>query len=124
MVADVMKTIAGKEELPAKEVFKNIKWMPEMPAGRLLRVMDMGYARSLGVGCDHCHVPGKWASDEKSEKVVARQMAQMVQTINTDLLAKVTGLDNEKAIVNCTTCHRGQVKPALNLPGPAGAGPR
>ena len=39
-----------------------------MPAGQLLRVMEMGYARSLGVNCTHCHVPDKWESEEKPAK--------------------------------------------------------
>jgi len=39
----------------------------------------------------------------------------MVDTINTRLLANIEGLKSERAMVNCTTCHRGRVKPALHL---------
>jgi hypothetical protein len=36
--------------------------------------------------------------------------------INTEQLKKIKNLKSENPGVNCTTCHRGQVKPALNLP--------
>jgi len=111
--------IKGKENEPAEKVFKNIQMMKGVPAGRLLAIMEMGYARSLGVNCTHCHVPDKWESEDKNTKQIARDMAAMVKTINGDLLKNIKNLKSESAIVNCTTCHRGQVKPALNLPLPA-----
>jgi hypothetical protein len=116
-VRDVLAAIAGREKAPAKEVFENVTRLGEMPAERLVRVMEMGYARSLGVGCDHCHVPGQWASDEKPAKTAARGMIDLVGTLNGDLLPKIEGLRNDTPIVNCTTCHRGAVTPALNLGG-------
>jgi hypothetical protein len=114
-LAELRKVIAGREEKKASEVFENLKGLGDMPAGRLLKVMEIGYARSLGVACTHCHVAGQWAADEKKPKRVAREMRAMMRRINEDLLAKVPGLQSEKPVVNCTTCHRGQVKPALDL---------
>lgn len=110
------KQIAGNESKPASEVFKNITMMKEMTAGRLLSVMNFGYSRSLGVSCTHCHVPGKWESDEKTNKRVARDMAAMVGKINGELLTGIGNLRSSKPTVNCTTCHRGQTQPALSLP--------
>jgi len=115
-LADLMKQIAGKEDQPAEQVFKNIQMFKGMPAARLLRVMELGYARSLGVNCTHCHVVDQWDKDEKPPKPIAREMAKMVQTINNDLLKNIKNLKGPNPIVNCTTCHRGQTKPALNLP--------
>lgn len=116
-LADLRKAIAGKEEEPADKVFMDIQLLKAVPAGRLLLIMEKGYSRSLGVSCNHCHVPGEWQSDQKKEKTAARGMIQMTGTINSDLLPKVKGLDTDhQPIVNCTTCHRGQVKPALNMP--------
>ncbi|MEX1137914.1 MAG: c-type cytochrome [Bacteroidota bacterium] len=112
----ISKQIAGNEGKPAPEVFKNIKMMKEMTAGRLLSVMNFGYSRSLGVSCTHCHVPGKWESDEKPHKQVARDMAVMVGKINGDMLTGISNLRSSKPTINCTTCHRGQVQPALSLP--------
>lgn len=115
---EVLEKIKGSENKPAKEVFKNIQVLTEMPAARLLAVMKIGYSGSLGVSCDHCHVVDQWEKDDKAPKLVARDMIRMLKTINTELLPKVKNLKNEKPIVNCTTCHRGQVVPALNLPKP------
>lgn len=109
------KQIAGKEQQPASEVFKNITLYKNMPAARLLLVMEMGFARSLGVDCTHCHLPGEWEKEDKPTKQIARDMSAMTTTINRELLPKIKNLKSETPIVNCTTCHRGQVKPAQNL---------
>jgi hypothetical protein len=110
-LGDLRKQIAGKENLPAAEVFKNIQVMKDAPAGRLLLVMRVAYAASLGVECSHCHVPGEWEKDDKAPKAIARQMWAFMRETNQRLSAIRPG-----AGVNCTTCHRGETKPALNLP--------
>lgn len=118
-IAKIKKGIEGKEELPAGEVFKNVKDFAQMPAGRLLAVMEFGYARSLGVDCTHCHTPENWASDEKRAKKIARQMRAMSNAINGDLLGSIKEFEGrtgrDRPVVNCTTCHRGAVIPATNL---------
>lgn len=111
----LQQKIAGKENEPAGTVFENVKVLREVPAGRLLRVMQLGYARSLGVSCDHCHVAGNWASDDNEHKRIARQMAVMTTELNEKTLPAMAELAGEKPTVNCTTCHRGQEKPALSL---------
>ena len=115
-LADLRKTIAGQENKPAGEVFKNIQMLKAMPAGRLLRVMELGYAKSLGVNCTHCHVAGEWEKEDKPTKQITRDMAAMVAVINTEQLKKIKNLKSPDPVINCTTCHRGQTKPALNLP--------
>ncbi|MFN2385103.1 MAG: c-type cytochrome [Thermoanaerobaculia bacterium] len=114
-VASLKAAIAGKEDQPAETVFRNIQILKGVPAGRVLGIMQMGFSPALGVDCTHCHVPGRWESDEKKEKQVAREMSRMTREINEKYLAAIQGLDSEKPVVNCTTCHRGEVKPALNL---------
>lgn len=113
---ELKKQLAGKENEPASKVFKNIQMLKEMPAGRLLRVMEMGYGKSLGVSCTHCHVAGAWEKEDKPAKQITREMAAMSATINNDLLKNIKNLKSERPVVNCTTCHRGQLKPATNLP--------
>lgn len=113
---ELRKQLAGKENEPASKVFKNIQMLKEMPAGRLLRVMEMGYGKSLGVNCTHCHVAGAWEKEDKPAKQITREMAAMSATISNDLLKNIKNLKSERPVVNCTTCHRGQVKPATNLP--------
>lgn len=117
-LAELRTSIAGKENEPAEKVFKNIQLLKGVPAGRLLRVMELGYARSLGVTCTHCHVPGAWEKDDKPTKQIAREMAAMVSAINNQYLKQIKNLKSDNPVVNCTTCHRGQTKPALNLPEP------
>jgi len=120
-LADLRARIAGQERKPAAEVFKNIQILKTVPAGRLLAVMEVGYSRSLGVDCTHCHLPGEWEKDDKTTKGVAREMIMMMRAINEEHLKKIKNLRSESPVVNCTTCHRGQTRPALNLPA---AGPR
>jgi hypothetical protein len=113
---NLRKAIAGQENKPAEEVFKNIQMLKGMPAGRLLRVMEMGFARSLGVNCARCHVPDAWEKEDKPTKQITRDMNAMVTVINNEQLKKIKNLKGPNSIINCTTCHRGQTKPALNLP--------
>jgi hypothetical protein len=109
--------IKGKESEPAETVFKNIR-MPMFkgaPAARVLAVMEMGYARSLGVDCTHCHTPAKWEAEDKPQKQIAREMAAMAGRINDEMLKGIKNLRSEAPVINCTTCHRGEIKPATNL---------
>ena len=115
LMNDVLEKIAGRENAPAESVFKNIRLLKGVPAGRLPRIMNFGFGRSLGVRCRHCHVEGHWDAEDKPQKQIARDMSEMLHTINTELLPKVKNLKSEHPTVNCTTCHRGAVKPALNL---------
>ena len=115
LVRTVMASIAGREQMPAESVFKEIRVLKGMPAGRLVRVMDMGLSRSLGVGCDHCHVAGEWAKEDKVKKQIARDMWAMTQRLNQEILPAVKGLEGKPPTVNCTTCHRGSRIPATRL---------
>ncbi len=118
--AMVLRSIAGRENQPAESVFKNIKVLKGVPAGRLVNIMNMGFGRSLGVGCGFCHVPGKWDLDDKEEKNTARVMIAMVGAINHDYLSKLPVDSGRPApAANCFTCHRGMPKPM----GPGGPPP-
>ena len=112
----VLARIAGRENEPAEQVFKNIQSMKGMPAGRLVRVMNMGYRRALGVACTHCHFGQDYSSDEKRPKRAAREMMAMNKMIN-ERLRSLENLEGkpEENFVNCTTCHRGQVEPNAGL---------
>jgi len=105
--------IKSKENEPAGVVFDNIETFQRLPADRLLRIMETGFSKSLVVNCTHCHNPNDWASEEKPQKQIAREMMAMVGKINGELLSSIGNLKSDSPTVNCTTCHRGQVKPAL-----------
>jgi len=116
-IAKLREQIKGREGEPADKVFKNIQtpFLKSSNAGRVLAVMEIAYSRSLGVDCTHCHVPEKWEADDKPQKQIARDMAAMMARINGELLKNVKNLRSPQPTVNCTTCHRGEVKPTLNL---------
>lgn len=119
-IAKLREQIKGREQEPAGKVFKNVNTpvLKDAPAARLLAVMEFGYARSLGVNCTHCHVPEKWDAEEKPQKQIARDMQAMAFRISGELLKDIKNLKSASPTVNCTTCHRGEVKPATNLPVP------
>ena len=108
---EIRQRIRGKEDLPASQVFSNIHVLKDVPAGRILPIMQVAFSASLGVDCSHCHVPGQWEKDDKEPKQVARKMWDFMFETNARLK-----LIRKDAAVNCTTCHRGETKPALNLP--------
>ncbi len=114
-IAAIQEKVKGKENLLAEEVFDNIDVLKGIPAGRILPIMQMGFSKSLGVRCGHCHQMDNMAADLKPAKEVARDMWKMTQQINKDLLAKMESLQSYQPVVNCTTCHRGQVKPATSM---------
>ncbi|MEO5860763.1 MAG: c-type cytochrome [Pyrinomonadaceae bacterium] len=109
------ESIKGREQEPAEKVFKNIQSLKGMPARNVLGIMQMGFSRSLGVDCTHCHTPGKWEAEDKTQKQTARDMWAMVQNLNGTTLKNIKNLRGPNPTVNCTTCHRGEIKPALNL---------
>ena len=67
-VAIVLEKIKGKENLPADSVFKNLKLFKGIPARRLFAIMNIGYSKSLGVSCGHCHNTDDFASEEKNKR--------------------------------------------------------
>ncbi|HLW78586.1 MAG TPA: c-type cytochrome [Terriglobia bacterium] len=87
----------------AEEVYKNIQVLKGVPSDRVIPAM-MFFAKSLGVQCDHCHVPDQFEKDDKPAKLTARRMLRMVHEINDNNFP-----DNK--IVSCWMCHRGSVKP-------------
>lgn len=65
------------------------------------------FGASLGVGCNYCHVPGNFASDDNPLKRTAREMYLMRDAINL-MMPAVTSKDaGAPARVLCSTCHGG-----------------
>ncbi len=120
-LADLRTRIAGHEKEPAETVFKNIKLLRGVPAENVLRIMEFGYSRSLGVTCMKCHTPADWASDAKPNKEITRRMAALAADVSKTITAYPERKDEEPAVVNCTTCHRGHSHPATSLDPPAPA---
>lgn len=67
------------------------------------------FVEALGVAdkgwCGYCHVEDR-ASDEKMQKITARNMILMVREIN-------ARFQDGKQHVTCYTCHCGSTTPAM-----------
>jgi hypothetical protein len=108
-VEAVMASIKGKENMRADSVFQNLKIFNKMPAERVIRIMDGGWSRSLGVNCNHCHDTNHWEAETKLEKQIARDMAAMTGKINDDMLKNIKNLET-KTRIGCNTCHQGKAQ--------------
>ncbi|HLX11441.1 MAG TPA: c-type cytochrome [Bacteroidota bacterium] len=114
-VKDLRDRIAGKEDLPASEVFKNIQVMKSVKAGRIPDIM-VNYSKDLGQNCLHCHAIEGYDKETNPKKQVARDMFAMVGAINSKEIAKIKNLSSKDPGIGCWTCHRGQVKPERSIP--------
>lgn len=78
-------------------------------------------AEALGVKCDHCHVQGNFASDEKRPKHTARRMLELTLTLNAGSFAGHTPEAGQSRLgrVTCYTCHQGALIPKQSA-GPGG----
>jgi len=111
-VAKVMQQIAGHENEPAEQVFKNVQVLKGITAAALVQKMDKEYATSMSWNCTNCHrlaPQGNFASDTSQDKKRARFMQQMTNDINLVTLPKLYPKDTPK--IGCGTCHRGYNEP-------------
>jgi hypothetical protein len=107
---------------PPEKKFKNLKVLPKNIGEKELDSVMHTFTRGLGVKCDFCHVPTAdnkmdFASDEKSEKGIARKMIKMTNKINKKYFSYEK--DNQGHIIpslTCFSCHHGQEHPAKNPP--------
>ncbi len=112
-IALVSESIKGKEKMPVDSVFSNLKVLGGFPAENLVFAMR-AWSRALGVSCGYCHNTENFADDTKQKKGIAREMVSMGDMIS-EKLKTINGL-SENPIVNCITCHRGELKPAFRMP--------
>lgn len=99
------------------EFTKNIQVLGDVRGEELGQIMR-GFTVSLGVRCTYCHVgeAGQplstfdFASDDKPNKEIAREMVRMMQAID-EVMVKVKEPGEEKATVGCVNCHLGKRDP-------------
>lgn len=106
-------------QIPQK--FENLQILPKDIARDSLITVMRGFALSLGVRCQYCHVenpgaaPGSlnlnFASDERTTKQKARFMLRMVDSLNRFVLPRVPDRHEPTVTVGCVTCHRGVSTP-------------
>ena len=104
-------TAANMKGKTAGEFYKNVQALKDVPAADIHPAMEY-ITTALGVGCGYCHVPGKFDSDDRHDKNVARSMIKMTMALNANVF-------DGKRELTCYTCHRGQAKgaPTLVFPG-------
>jgi Photosynthetic reaction centre cytochrome C subunit len=97
--------VLRKPEELAQARFKNVKTasLKSLPASEFLNQMRY-FAWSLNRNCEFCHVEHHFASDDKKEKKTARQMIDMVASIDGNYF-------EGHPAVRCFTCHEGQEHP-------------
>lgn len=109
----LMATIAGRENEPAGQLFKNVKLLKDMPAGKFIETMNTDYGKAIGRSCDFCHERGDFASDERKEKGTTRIMIALEDSLN-NAAAYLPQLKNRRGDwphIECVTCHRGMNEP-------------
>jgi hypothetical protein len=99
----IVGVVSAAHAQTAEQKFKNIQVFKTLPATQLDPTMAF-ISGSLGVRCNYCHVPNSFDKDDKSTKLTARRMIQMVFDLN-------KGSFNGQAAVSCYTCHRGKPTP-------------
>ena len=102
---------------------ENLQVLPEGTKGAELGQIMRGFASSLGVRCEHCHVGEgsdltqfDFPADDKATKRKARIMLEMVEALNTEHLPKLSTVDDQKSPalqVTCMTCHRRNNRPVM-----------
>jgi photosynthetic reaction center cytochrome c subunit len=71
---------------------------------------------AIGVKCDHCHVQGNFASDEKRAKHTGRRMLQLTMSLNAEYFPTHQAGAGESKLgrITCYTCHQGAATPKMS----------
>ncbi len=94
---------AATAAAPAVGTFKDLQVLPKDASKAMLKTVMKEMSKALGQDCEHCHKEPDMSADTDKKKV-AREMMEMVKTINAKYpmtMKKVT----------CWTCHRGKAEP-------------
>jgi hypothetical protein len=108
----------GAVKPPDDEHYKNLKVLSKDISSEQMERIMYSFERQLGVTCLYCHVSTKkdivpqrvdFASDEKIEKKIAREMLRMTLKINKKYFNTVVDrkVNDVRPVVWCKTCHRG-----------------
>ncbi len=96
----------------------NVQVIPKTTLPIQVWGMMRNIAGGLGVSCTFCHVGSDstpleridFASDQKRNKLIARQMMRLVQEVNSRL-DTIPARPTPTLVVTCATCHRGVNRP-------------
>ena len=104
-----------------KEKFTNLKVLPKNTDDDEIERIMFTFKKQLGVKCLYCHVLKKnafpeefdFASDEKTEKKITREMMKMTIKLNKKFFGAEKDIDAfRKPKLSCNTCHHGSPRPS------------
>nr|WP_199077832.1 c-type cytochrome [Pedobacter sp. ASV19] len=122
LLGTVVMLSAFMPKLQQERKATNLKVLPkDISHEELDKIMD-GWKVALGVKCNFCHAAKKddpkrldFASDEKPEKEIARNMVRMTAKINSKYFHVKDKKDGKAMLaVSCITCHNGKEHPEAN----------
>jgi len=125
MVGLVTATMAhGRPASAQSPNLKNLRVLPDTLTRRQIMPIMRDIAGGLGVGCIYCHVGDdpsnlrsfEFASDDKPEKRIAREMLRMVAKINSEEIPRAIAELPDSSVrvrVTCATCHRSNTRPVF-----------
>lgn len=106
--------LAAAAQQPTPQIVEgpNVKVLTGLFAQQFQEEMNL-MVQGLGVSCNTCHVRNNWASEEKPEKLKARQMLEMTKALNQKYFPDYKPKDGESVLgkVTCYTCHKGESTP-------------
>ena len=112
--AFVIFAVLGMGQAPKPEVVvsPNVTVLTGLYAQQFQEEMNL-IVQGLGVTCNSCHVRNNFASEEKPEKLKARQMLEMTKALNEKYFPDYKPKEGESALgkVTCYTCHKGESTP-------------
>jgi hypothetical protein len=121
LIVLVTAGIAANTPPADKPTYKNLKVLPKKINHDDLDKVMHEWTSSLGVKCNFCHAPVKdnprkmdFASDEKPEKDIARNMFKMTARINKKFFHYSKSEQNPVPPISCITCHHGNPHPEGN----------
>lgn len=99
--------------------FKNLKVLPKnIDSKQLNEIMIDEFSEGTGMTCGSCHakVNGSekldYASDDKAEKNIARNMMRMTLKMNSKYFGiKHPLIGAQGLVITCATCHKGEPMP-------------
>jgi hypothetical protein len=96
----------------------NVKVLTGLYAQQFQEEMNF-MVQALGVSCNTCHVRGNFASEDKPEKIKARQMLEMTRALNKQYFPDHKPKEGESVLgrVTCYTCHKGETTPKSAVGG-------
>jgi tetratricopeptide (TPR) repeat protein len=119
LAALVLLPETAQPQIPAK--FTNLQVLPkDISRDSLVGIMRR-FSLSLNVRCQYCHVGGdgvsfagvEFAKDDDPDKLKARFMLRMVDSLNRVVLPQLPGRSANPVRIECKTCHRGAAQPLL-----------